>query len=79
MAALSSNIEPLDVNNYGVWSKRMRFFLESQGLWDAAQGKEGDQEKVNKARAILGMHVKDHHLDTVASAKSAHAAWTALE
>lgn len=77
-------IERLNVDNYATWSTRMRLFLVSQGLWTAVKGQlsadsEADSKADDKALALIGLSVKDHHLTTIASCETAKQAWDALE
>lgn len=78
------SIERLDVDNYSTWSTRMRLYLVSQGLWTAVKGQlsadsEADSKADDKALALIGLSVKDHHLTTIASCETAKQAWDALE
>lgn len=77
-------IERLNVDNYATWSTRMRLFLVSQGLWTAVKGQlsadsEADSKADDKALALIGLSVQDHHLTTIASCETAKQAWDALE
>jgi hypothetical protein len=73
-------VELLDQDNYGAWCMRMEFLLESKGLGGCIDGTASVQgsEKDRKARALIGLHVKEHHLATVNECKTAKDAWTAL-
>ncbi len=88
--ALSSErgvVEPLDIDNYGVWKTRMEAYLVSKGLAgplttdppeDAAARAAWD-EVDGKAKALIIMSVKDHHLATLVQSESTKQAWQALE
>jgi hypothetical protein len=58
-----TTVELLDQDNYGSWSMRMEFLLESKGLGGCIDGTASVQgsEKDRKARALIGLHVKEHH------------------
>lgn len=71
-------IVPLDVDNYATWSVRMRLLLTHKGVWAAVKEGTGSQND-QKALALIGLHVKDHHLMTIAECKSAQEAWNTLE
>jgi hypothetical protein len=60
-------VELLDQDNHGAWCMRMEFLLESKGLDGCIDGTASVQgsEKDRKARALIGLHVKEHHLATV--------------
>jgi hypothetical protein len=78
MAALGSDsvsLERLDVDNY---ASRMRYLLIARGLWDAVVGESIDADKDRKALALIGLHVKDHHLATLERCESAKIAWERL-
>ena len=72
-------IDPLDVDNYATWSVRMRALLLSKGLWGAVTGDAMEAERDQKALALLILHVKDHHLQTVGSATTSKNAWDTLK
>lgn len=72
-------VERLDVDNYATWETRMRFLLISKGLWSAVQ----DNERVNpetdqKALALIGLYVKEHHLPLLKRCSTAREAWQQL-
>jgi hypothetical protein len=74
------NIEKLDVDNYATWSIKMQYFLIHKGLWKAIdESAELDQEIDARARALIGLCVRDHHLSTLRDCKTAKKAWEALE
>jgi hypothetical protein len=59
---------------------RLEFLLESKGLVgciDSTASVPGS-DKDRKARALIGLHVKEHHLATVNECKTAKEAWDAL-
>jgi hypothetical protein len=73
-------IEPLDVENYGTWSLRMKALLVHKGLWKAVEGSSGiSTDDSDKALALIMLNVKDHHLTTLASCKTAKEAWESLK
>ncbi len=79
-------MEPLDVDNYNVWKIRMTAYLIHKNLYspittvpptDAAElvtWKETDR----KAKSLIIMNVRDHHLATVEKCTTAKDAWTVL-
>ena len=74
------DIEKLDTNNYAVWSIKMKAFLIIKELWSAVTREDtlrpGTDEK---ALAQPALHVKDHHLPSLAKASTAAEAWQKLE
>ena len=76
------HIEPLDLDNYQVWSSKMKFLLVTKGLWSAVRPAAGavvPPDVSDKAIAVIGLNVKEHHLSTVNDAASAEALWTTLQ
>jgi hypothetical protein len=69
-------VEQLD-DNYATWHIRMQYLLTHKGLWKAVIG-EGSADSDEKALALIGLHVKDHHLSTLAECQTAKAAWDKL-
>ncbi len=74
-------MERLDVDNYGTWSVRMRFTLISKGLWKHVKndGEVTDTDGDQKALALIGLSVMDHHLPSLRQQETAKDAWDALE
>jgi hypothetical protein len=81
MATETPPFEKLDVDNYAVWSFRMKMLLMNKGCWDAIEKpKEAAKEIKNKAMSIMASYVLDHHLPTFISAGDEPVlAWEALE
>lgn len=78
MTDLKVSVDPLDVDNYATWSIRMKFLLAHKGLWKAVEGGvSADMDQ--KALALIGLHVKDHHLPVVASSDTAKSVWESLK
>ncbi len=74
------SFERLDVENYPTWSIRMKYALVNKGLWKAVSAEvEVDVDVDQKAIALIGLFVKDHHLATLEECKSAKEAWQRLE
>ena len=75
------SLERLDVDNYAPWSVRMRFTLISRGLWKHVinDGEVTDTDGDQKALALIGLSVMDHHLPSLGQRETAKAAWDALE
>jgi hypothetical protein len=69
-------VEQLD-DNYATWHIRMQYLLSHKGLWKAVLG-EGSADSDEKALALIGLHVKDHHLSTLAECQTAKAVWDKL-
>jgi hypothetical protein len=74
-------VEKLDIHNYVPWSIKMKFFLVTKGLWGAVNGTEDeiDHAKSEKALALIGLNVKDHHLSTINAYETAGEAWEKLQ
>ena len=63
------------LNNYGIWSKRVKFILRSKNLWAAvspdAEGvktrssSSDTSDKSNGALGLIGLLVEDHLLREV--------------
>ena len=76
----SLSIERLDVDNYATWETRMKFLLITKGLWTAIEPKnEVDPDMDQKALALIGLCVKEHHLTTLKRCRTALEAWQQLE
>ena len=75
------SLERLDVENYATWCVRMRFTLISKGLWKHVinDGEVVDTDGDQKALALIGLSVMDHHLPSLGQRETAKAAWDALE
>ena len=73
-------VEQLDVDNYATWSIRMKALLISKGLWaPVVEATPTDVAQDLRALAQIILHVKDHHLQTVASCATSKAAWDTLQ
>jgi hypothetical protein len=72
------SIEKLDVDTYATWSTKMRWLLIAKGLWDAVINEVVNQDHDQKALAMIGLCVRDHHLSTLAQCATARQAWEAL-
>ena len=59
-----------DVDNYATWCVRMRFTLISKGLWKHVinDGEVTDTDGDQKALALIGLSVMDHHLPIAGAA-----------
>lgn len=75
------SIEALDIDNYATWSIRMKMLLIHKGLWSVVTtaSTAADKERSNKALALIGLNVKDHHLTTVGKCETAKEAWDILQ
>ena len=76
----AANIEPLDSDNYPTWSVRMEAVLTSKDIWSAVSDPEkASPEQAKKARALIILNVKDHHLAALSTTKTAAEAWKVLQ
>ncbi|GAQ93239.1 hypothetical protein KFL_013820010, partial [Klebsormidium nitens] len=73
------NIEPLDVDNYTVWSQRLQLLLTHNKLWKGVTDPAGDAERTDEARALIGLHVRQQHLGAILAAENAKVAWDVLK
>ncbi len=74
------DIEPLDLDNNGTWSIRMKYLLIHKGLWKTTTGKETTESFVyQKALALICLNVKDYHRTTLDACKTAKEVWDTLE
>ena len=71
--------ERLDVNNYATWRPLMKYYLITKGAWEAVTGESSDPKLIQKALALIGLHVKEHHLPLLERCDSAKSAWEQLE
>ncbi len=72
------DIEPLDLDNYGICSKCMKYI--HKGLWMTMTGEETTDSSVDqKALALICLNVKDYHLTTLDACKTAKEAWDTLK
>ena len=76
---LKVTIEPLDVDNYTVWSQKMRLLLTHKKLWKGVTDPAGDADRTEEARALMGLYVRSQLLGAILAAKNAKEAWEALE
>lgn len=67
----------LDATNYPVWAQRMEYLLVHRGLWAAVEKEEHANSA--KALALIGLHVEDAYLSTLAKCDGAHDAWETLK
>lgn len=70
--------ELLDVDNYATWARRMKYLLVIKGLWSAVTNDNVDTDLNNKAMAVIGLRMKDHHLATLERCTTAKQAWQEL-
>ena len=54
-------VPKLGVDNYGIWSKKMRFALTVKGLWSAISDPEDPGNE--KALAFIGLSMEDHNMN----------------
>jgi hypothetical protein len=67
------------VDNYDTWCVRMRFFLIYKKMWNVVVDSSATAGQSQGALALIGLHMKDHHLGKVAAAKTAKELWDDLE
>ena len=60
-------------------ARKSKFLLISKDLWEGVEAPASHAAKSRRALAIIGLHVKDHHLGTIAACKTAGEAWELLE
>jgi hypothetical protein len=72
-------IKPLDVDNYDTSSIRIKLFLIHKKMWNVVMDSSATAKQSQGALALVGLHVKDHHLGKVAAAKTAKELWDDLE
>lgn len=76
------SIEKLDVDNYATWRVKMKWLLITKGYWDAVASTAAapvNTEMDQKALALIGLCVRDHHLSTLSACTTARQAWEHLE
>lgn len=70
-------VPKLGVDNYGIWSKKMRFALTVKGLWSAISDPEDPGNE--KALAFIGLSLEDHNMTLIENCETAADAWDALK
>ncbi|GIM14519.1 hypothetical protein Vretimale_17450, partial [Volvox reticuliferus] len=73
--------EPLDLHNYSTWRLRFQLLCAELGYSHAlltAPIAEADVVMSDKVKSVMAKNVKNHHLQTIARAANAKAAWDAL-
>ena len=75
-----TGVERLDLDNYHTWSILVECLLVSKGLWDHTHQTTSGTDRAGdaKARAVIGMHLAEQHLETFAEHKTAKLLWEAL-
>ena len=76
---LKIHIDPLEVDNYKVWSQKMKFLLTARDLWEGVEDPSKHEAQSRKALAIIGLYVENHHLGEIEDCKTAKEAWELLE
>lgn len=71
-------VELLGDDNFGVWKTKMKYALVTKDLWSVVDGSVVNVEKDAKALAMIGLHVKNHHLPTLEECDTAKEAWEKL-
>jgi hypothetical protein len=72
-------IEPLVVDNYNTWCIRMKLFFIHKKMCNVVVDSSATAEQSQGALALIGLHVKDHHLGKVTADKTAKKLWDDLE
>ncbi|GAQ93136.1 hypothetical protein KFL_013190020, partial [Klebsormidium nitens] len=57
----------------------MQLPLTHKKLWKGVTDPEGDAERTEEAKALIGLHVRQQHLGAILAAENAKVAWDALE
>ena len=78
MNADKFEIGKLNGTNYGAWKFKMRLLLVHKDLWTVVQGLVNDDEKSNKALALIGLSVNDAQIVHIQDCLSAKEAWDKL-
>ena len=76
---LKIHIDPLGVDNYKVWSQKIKFLLISKDLWEGIEDPSKHEAQSRKALSIIGLNVENHHLGEIEACKTAKEAWELLE
>jgi hypothetical protein len=79
MANVKISIEPLNGENYAVWSQRMEMFLVHKKMWKGVTEPEANVDRSAKAKALIGLNVTEQYLGRVVAARNAKQAWDELE
>jgi hypothetical protein len=79
MANVNISIEPLNGENYAVWSQRMEMLLVHKKLWKGVTKHEADVDRSVEAKALIGLNVTEQYLGRVVAARNAEQAWDELE
>ena len=72
-------MDPLGVDNYKVWSLKMKFLLTARDLWEGVEDPSKHEAQSRKALSIIGLYVENHHLGEIEACKTAKEAWELLE
>jgi hypothetical protein len=79
MADVKISIEPLNGENYAVWSQRMEMLLVHKKLWKGVTEPEADADRSAEAKALIGLNVTKQYLGRVVAARNTEQAWDELE
>jgi hypothetical protein len=79
MVDVKINIEPLNGENYAVWSKRMEMLLVHKKLWKGVIEPKGDADRSVEAKALIGLNVTEQYLGRVVVTRNVEQAWDELE
>ena len=78
-------VQKLNGDNYSIWSQKMELLLIREDLWDVVKENAPTPidtawaKKDDRARATIGLLIKDNQLVHIQDAESAKAAWTKLK
>jgi hypothetical protein len=79
MVDVKISIEPLNGENYAVWSQRMEMLLVHKKLWKGVTKPEGDVDRSAEAKALIGLNVMEQYLGCVVATRNVEQAWDELE
>ena len=74
-------IEKLDSNNYGIWSRRLKallLYLLSKELMDVVTSDEDDKKKSNQALGNIQLYLSDYYLSMADGVATAKGLWDKL-
>jgi len=79
MANIKISIEPLNGENYAVWSQRMEMLLVHKKLWKGVTEPKANIDRSVEAKALIRLNVTEQYLGHVVAARNAKQAWDELE
>jgi hypothetical protein len=79
MADVKISIDPLNGENYAVWSQRMEMLLVHKKLWKGVTEPEADADRSVETKVLIRLNVTEQYLGRVVAARNAKQAWDELE